>query len=513
MDYKRQSWENPHVSLNLRHFSGDPADVIKLLKREIVNAIHKNQITSQKQIEIYSAIYNALNLYKDLTVMPGADYDTDSTYLSSAIKNFNEDFSFLAQKYNTPENPNCIQAYARIKSPIKYMEKVIQKINEYLSEGRDLKYFNESMRDVIGIRFIITPPKFNLANPIEEKEAESQFFYDVFYDLMKYRGINNPDDEELTAGDYRFLDVNTRYDKTKLQRIKERPEREGFSPVVLDELKSMRLFIPSSRPKFMEHIDRKVKDYFAYPKYMLYQALHVCVIPDYAYEMEHLDVPSGIIPPATQNYAMEYQFRTYESDLHAEKGKASHSESYKPHEKEDYHRLLVPFYIDFEQPGEREESQHNPDGEQYRQFRKSPNELGLRSFGESYTKFYGHPFEERFGLPFKELGGLFTREEIDGILARRLEIVYEGGSYIAVPSQDSLCTSSDNIGINLSRKQSPIERLDELGASDCIIHVYSDTKGEVFSKYERPKTPIKVFTIRKISPPTRRKKRDDSREI
>ncbi len=84
---------------------------------------------------------------------------------------------------------------------------------------------------------------------------------------------------------------------------------------------------------------------------------------------------------------------------------------------------------------------------------------------------------------------------------------------MAVASQDSLCTSSDNIGINLSRNQSPIARLDELGASDGIIYVYSDTKGEVFSKYERPQTPIKVFTIRKVSPPTRRKKRDDSREI
>lgn len=63
------------------------------------------------------------------------------------------------------------------------------------------------------------------------------------------------------------------------------------------------------------------KDYMRYPKEIGYQSLHTIV-----------KTPFG---------RYEKQFRTYEQHKFAENGPASHSQTYKPYEKENFHRLKV----------------------------------------------------------------------------------------------------------------------------------------------------------------------------
>ncbi len=505
-----RDWSTPRVDLNLRHYSGKPTDVLKQVQNEIVDYLQSGMAT-QKQREVYSAIYNAINLYKEITYLPGADYNTDNTYLSYTIKYFNEDFNHLAKQYNTPDHPNTVTAQARIKSPIKFIEKIMQKVDEYEEEGRDYRYFNESLRDIIGVKFVINPPA-----DIKSKgpHAESDFFYDIFYDLMKYRGINNPDDEKPGFGQYRFLDVNTRYDPHKLERLKARPNKKGFDRDVIEKI-TPKFYVPDSRPSYMEResIDSKVKDYHMWPKELGYQGVHTCVIPDFAYSLEHLDLPTCIIPPATRDYAIEYQFRTNDEDYHAEHGIASHEKKYKPGEKASYHRLLVPFYIAFDEPSDETEdtykssSQNTPSKDVHEYYKRTENILKLRNFGESFKKFYGHSFEDYFGVPFKRFRDSFTSREKNMILAGTTRVKYDSKTnrYICedTPQVVFLDEGSNNISsmLRIPGSDEAHKLMDELELSDNIYEIYSDAKGEVFSKVKTPKANIKAFSVRSMNKP------------
>lgn len=68
-----------------------------------------------------------------------------------------------------------------------------------------------------------------------------------------------------------------------------------------------------------------VKDYMRNPKDSGYQAFHLTV-----------HTPFG---------SYEKQFRTEDQDNFAEHGYASHSKTYKPYEKENFHRLKIPTYL------------------------------------------------------------------------------------------------------------------------------------------------------------------------
>lgn len=73
--------------------------------------------------------------------------------------------------------------------------------------------------------------------------------------------------------------------------------------------------------KKIQHYASCSKDYMRYPKEVGYQSLHTIV-----------KTPFG---------KYEKQFRTYEQHKYAETGPASHAETYKPYEKEGFHRLKV----------------------------------------------------------------------------------------------------------------------------------------------------------------------------
>lgn len=431
-------WEVPEIDLDLRHYSGQPSDVIKKIKSDIEHYLSNPNLVENHTAtrysnnsascivaynvrEIYSAIYNALNYYKNISYLPSAEYETGSTFLSSSISTFNKDYEYLSQKYSSDDitQEPVISVSGRIKSPLSFMEKVKEKIVEYIDEDRDFRYFNESLRDLIGVRFVINPPQEVQA---EGLQAESDFLYKVYYDLMDRHGITYPTDLPLKKGLYRFFPVNTRHDPQKLAKMKARPDKEGFAPYVQNGVKGF--FRPTHRIPEIEQecVDSVTKDYNFYAKYKGYQSIHTCVIPYYSQDVEQMLIPSCIIPPACKDSFIEYQFRTSKQNDYAEHGPVSHNTEYKP--TGSYHRLAVPFYIEFDSPDNIAEAYYD-----HSHHHKKPlnykNKLKLRNFGESFKKFYGPTFEEYFGIPFKRFRDVFGSQDRNDILAKRKIVIYD----------------------------------------------------------------------------------------
>ena len=477
----KEDWEVPEVDLNLKHYSGHPSDVLKKIKHDIERYLIKEDIPLEKR-QIYSAIYNAINYYKNISYLPSAEFSTNDTFLSHSIQYFNEDLKYLSEQYNSEEP--VVSLNARIKSPIAFIDKVKEKINEYKDQGRDYRYFNESLRDLIGVRCIINPPaEIKAKGP----QAESDFFYEVFHNLMTYRGIHEQVENQPKTKKYKFLPVNTRYDTRKLENLKARPGLEGFDEkLVTGENK---ITIVDSRPYYMEdpNIDSKVKDYHIWPKHSGYQSLHICVIPDFSYNMEFSDIPHYVIPPKKCLYAIEYQFRTHDEDRHAEYGVASHKESYKPDEVTSYHRLAVPFFISGDNP----------------KITPNPNPtLRLRNFGESYEKFYGHSFKNKFNISFKDFRDIFGFQDRNDILAGHKIVRYDLKNdwyYLEdVPPMLFLPEEEKDI-LELMLEQSiDVDisyMLDEYSLTDNIIEISADPLSDnVSSKYKKP-LPVNTYSV------------------
>ena len=188
MQNSKRFWEVPEIDLNLRHYSGHPSDVIKLLKMNIENYL-KNPEVSQRDREVYSAVYNSLNYYKNI-LSSSHDFETDKTFLNSTIQIMKNDYNYLSQLYNSHDftMPPVISMNGRIKSLISAVEKIKNKISEYLENGTDLRYLNESLRDFMGVRIVVNPSKelTNLA-----PEAEYMLLQSVLIDLLNFHGIKN----------------------------------------------------------------------------------------------------------------------------------------------------------------------------------------------------------------------------------------------------------------------------------------------------------------------------------
>ncbi len=394
-----KTWEVPNIDLNLRHYSGSVVDVFNKIKSDIVTYL-STPFVHPKLRAIYSAIYHAFEYYEVLS----PEFTESNTFLDSTIKIFNEDFEYLSQNYTSddPFDSPVVSLSARVKSPLSFVEKVKNKVNEYLTQNRDFSYFNESLRDIIGIRIIIDPPS-NIKS--QGLQAESDYLYNIFYDLMTYRGILG-DSNSI----FKFLDVNTRYDKTKLEKMKKSkyPGKAILAGTQLDDndrsdLDSYRcIVIPQTRPDFMESIDSKVKDYHFYPKKNGYQSIHICVSPKFDSSLEKRGVPDCILPSKVSDYSIEYQFRDARENAFSILGPASHG-NLKPYEK-IYHRLAVPSFIEADD---------------------SIRLLKPRSFGENYQKFYGPSFEDRFNIPYPLFSRTFDEETQNDILAEKKEVSFD----------------------------------------------------------------------------------------
>ena len=431
-------WEVPEIDLHLRHYSGHPSDVIKKIKSDIERYLSNPNLEENRTAlrydkdnnpsmvsynirQVYSAVYNALNYYKNISYLPSAEYETGETFLSNSIRTFNEDYDYLSQKYNSndlTQNP-VISVSGRIKSPLSFMDKVREKVVEYIEEDRDFKYFNESLRDLIGIRFVINPPQEvqNLG-----LEAETDYLYTIFFDLMKRHGITKSPEALLEKGSYRFFPVDTRHDPHKLEKIKHRPDEEGFAVCVTNGENGF--YRPSHRIPEMEQecVDSVTKDYIRWPKFKGYQSLHVCVIPYYSEDVEHMQIPNCIIPPSCKDSFVEYQFRTSKENEYAEHGPVSHNSEYKP--TGSYHRLAVPFYIEFDNLEDIHEIFYDPSHLPQKPL-NYVNRLKLRNFGESFNKFYGPTFEEFFGIPFKRFRDVFGFQDRNDILSKRKTVIHD----------------------------------------------------------------------------------------
>lgn len=437
-------WEVPNIDLNLRHYSGSVSDVFKKIKNDIVNYLSKPNI-NPKSREIYSAIYNALNYYEMLS----PEFPESSTFLQSSLEIFNEDFEYLSQKYTSddPFDLPVVSLSARVKSPLSFVEKVKNKVNEYLNQDRDFSYFNESLRDIIGVRVVIDPPSSVKSQGLQ---AESDYLYNAFFDLMTFRGILDDSDSV-----FKFLDVNTRYDKTKLEKIKNSTYSGKFilsgSPLTdsdkleLDNYNC--IVIPQSRPEFMEKIDSKVKDYRLYPKKSGYQSLHICVTPSFANLLDKKALPDCILPSKASDYSIEYQFRNVREDEFSRLGPASHGKL-KPFEKV-YHRLAIPSFIDND---------------------NSRKILVPRNFGENYQQFYGPSFEDRFNIPYPLFVSTFDEATQNEILAEKKEVSFNDftQAYCVSNAEIPLCVDKDDAK-SIKTPFKLIDLLERLHVSDATI--------------------------------------------
>ena len=468
-------WEEPVIDLQLKHYMGSTSDVIKKIKLDIENYLKNKNVPDQTR-KIYSAIYCALDYYRLSSHLPSAEFNNNGSVLASFLNTLNTDYTNLSNRFKSdnPKDLPVIDLTARIKSPASFVKKVREKVNEYIEEGRDLSYFNESLRDLMGARVVITPPV-----AIQEKglQAESDYLYQVAYSFMEDRGIHRKTTGR--PGDFTFLPVNSRYDSQKLEYIKSRPEKEGYDEAI--KTGKVPLFVPKKRIEEFESpaVDEVVKDYNMWTKYRGYKSLHICVIPDYSDTSKLTPLPPYILPQKSNHFYIEYQFRTNKQHEFAERGFASHS-GYKPLEDDDkYHRLRIPLYISYD---------------------SSNKNFRPLNFAESYELTHKHSFKDRFKIDFELFNDRFTTQERNEVLAGIKEVQYdsEGMPYL-VEVKKTLCDSAETftqiVDVRPDKKDEAENFFEAHGARDNTISVVSDPEtSDIQTTTIQPK--FDVYTIK-----------------
>lgn len=437
MQDNKRFWEVPEVDLNLRHYSGHPSDAIKLLKRNIEHYLRKPDV-SQKNREVYSAIYNALNYYKSILYSSASDFSTGPTFLNHSLMNMKKDYDYLSQKYNSTDitTPPVITMNGRIKSPISAIEKIKDKVEDYLQNGTDLRALNESLRDFMGVRIIVDPPQ-NIKD--FGKDAENEFLQNVLIDLLRFHGITGEQVQDV----YKFIPINTKNHPHKLESMLADGRKDHL-------------------PNFLSYC---VKNYVDHPKKSGYQSYHICATPEYSSEVKKPILPPYIIPPTRTEYSFEYQVRTKEMDEAAEHGSYSH-DNYKC--LGNYHRLAIPFYIELK-------PEHN-------RFKS----LNLE---ESCEKHFGFvPFLRVYdpngnylqSLTLVDFRDLFTSYERDAIIDGRMRIHYfpnhgfelaDTHSHISAIQNSTVpvfLSSQDIVNLKAS-EVTYADILEQANATDCMI--------------------------------------------
>ncbi len=416
MQNEKRFWEVPEVDLNFRHYAGHPSDAIKLLKRNIEQYLRNPQVP-QKNREVYSAIYNALDYYKSILYSSASDFSTGPTFLNHSLINMKKDYDFLTQKYNSKDimAPPVITINGRIKSPISAIEKIKDKIEEYIKNDTDLRCLNESLRDFMGVRIIVNTPQEIKALG---KKAELDFLQDVLIDLLEFHGINNNGVENS----YKFIPINTKNHPNKLQNMR--------SDGNIDRLP--------------DYLVPYVKNYVDHPKESGYQSYHVCATPEYSSSVKKPSLPPHIIPPIRTEYSFEYQIRTADMNDEAEHGTFCH-DVYK--KIGSYHRLSIPFYIEYSAENNRFKS------------------LNLE---ESCRKHFGHvPFLRIYdsnGIYLRNISLIdfrdtFTSYEREAIIDGKKRIFYHPSYGLEVSDEPNQLTVVDNYITPIFLSTSDLEEL------------------------------------------------------
>lgn len=444
MQNDKRFWESPEVDLNLRHYSGHPSDAIKLLKRNIEHYLRKPDVPT-KDREVYSAIYNALNYYKSILYSSASDFSTGPTFLNHSLMNMKKDYDYLASKYNSPDItvPPVITMNGRIKSPISAIEKIKDKVEEYLKNGTDLRALNESLRDFMGVRIIINPP---LEVKAMGTTAENEFLQMVLIDLLRFHGITG----DKVQDTYKFIPINTKNHPHKLESM----------------------LADGHEDHLPNYLACYVKNYVDHPKKSGYQSYHVCATPEYSSEVQKPILPPYIIPPTRTEYSFEYQVRTKEMDEAAEHGSYSH-DNYKC--VGNYHRLAIPFYIELK-------PEHN-------RF-KSLNleESCVKHFGfVPFLRIYDPDGNYLKNLTLVDFRDLFTSYERDEIIDGKKRIQYfpnhgfelcdTESNFVAVQNATlPVFVTSQDIADLKSSKITYTDILEAENATDCML---TTTEGTV----------------------------------
>ena len=405
---KKYEWEDPKVIIDLRdpQFTGKNTEAIERLTDNLLNYLNNPNIEPDKKA-IYSAIYNALSYYKIISYYPSADYSTDS-FLTYTIQELNDEYNYL-KKYNQmyPNNNPVIRLEARIKSPISFINKTLEKIDEYRRDKCDFTHLNDSIRDLMAAKIIVTPPKEIKA---KGKQAEADFLYSVYLDWLNFHGVNEPSFSP-SEHKYQFIPVNTAHDPQKLEKLKKRPSIKGFAKGVLEKI-----YIPKHRHPALEgEIDSFTKDYVMYPKETGYQALHTCIVPSFSKYVDRPEIATCVTPPAYYDYCIEYQFLTEEQYHNSTHGFCSHDD-YKESDR-DYSRYAIPLYIAVDDITIMDAEELS--------FHKTRDVLRPRPIAECIRKFYGEGMLKRFGiLPLSVLNRDFP-QHLDAVLERREISIYD----------------------------------------------------------------------------------------
>ena len=425
----------------------------------------KNPEIDNASRAIYSAIYNALAYYQSVSELSISGETENKTFLENTINQINEDYQYLAEKYNK-NGYEVVKVKARVKSPVSALDKILEKVEEYVTEGRDLRKLNESLRDFIGVRFIIdAPPEIKA----QGKQAESDFCYQVFNDLMTHHGIiRQVENQYRQENDFNFIPVNTEHDPNKLQKIKDRAKK-GF----LFNPKEENLFVPKTRPRILEIYDEFFKDYRMFPKPKLYQRIHICAHPFYSKLVPKTILPKHIIPPKSNEPAIEYQFCTAEEEYWAEYGKAAHT-NYKDR---NFHRSGVPLLIELD---------------------KTINKVRLHRFDECMKKFYGYEFKNMFNIDYQDFLRIFDTQQRDRILAGNLQVVYDEQNHEynlkEVPRAFILYNKNDTNFVKNLLEKTPKSKLKKFFEKNNLLDNTIDIKNK---KILSPK--IKVYKFEKMS--------------
>ena len=475
MDQKQE------VDLNLRHYVGHHSDVIRDVKLRINNYLKQTDLSCGTR-EVYSAIYNALTYYQNISELSIPGETSYKTFLDNTIEEFNKDFEYLSKKYNSedPTVPRVIQAKGRVKSPISAMGKILEKTAEYIRDGMKLTDLNNSLRDFIGLRIIVDPPQ-----EIKQlgKQAESDFCYLVFHDLLDHRGIlRQTKNEDSLDTDYQFISVNTVHDPNKQQKLKERPKKEGY----IYDPESLGIFIPKERPECLEQYDDFFKDYRMFPKAKLYQRLHTCARPYYEKFIPKTITPNYIVPSTAYGPSIEYQVCTLEEEDFAEHGKASHTD-YKGERK--FHRLGIPLFMKFDE---------------------NINKIRLTRLDEAIKEFYGYTFESMFNIDYQTFLRTFDVSQRDDILAGNLDINYDEktGEY-------TLDSSSTPIAVSASQPMPYIQNLLKNTSEENLRRFYEKNgilDGTIHSSKTSPNTSkqLKLYSVEKVEELEKNEKELDS---
>lgn len=140
---KKKNASDNVFRLKIEDIRGTNTEVLTIYLYELKKFMESHDLNTT-ELKLYSALYSSLQYYKDVS-------DPTTPFFQKLLEYTEKETIMLMKKY-----PNLsIKTSLRVKSPISAYNKIIDKIREYIHNGRDLNSLNTSLRDFIGVRRII----------------------------------------------------------------------------------------------------------------------------------------------------------------------------------------------------------------------------------------------------------------------------------------------------------------------------------------------------------------------